>query len=532
MTFTKKAEIEGRYILNAFQRRFHSIIPTADSSRISEKRILHYTLTEETSDNDELPSNDHIESGLSSIVSFIQRLNSNDVGYSIILGDNLKESVSSEFLTLIESECIDKHLWTLSDYFGLDEADYYDPAISGSLILLNYRTSDAKIIEDCTYLLNHCWGIDSEIIYISIIYDRDNPVLYYYNYNNAEGCNPANRLFNQVQTCIKSLEISKSFPEFKQSVINEKIYLLEECSSNFYAPIPHLYFNEVSTREVEAIKERPKLRLAPYNWPYSKTIIEYLELIKTYYNSVHIFIVDKYNESQNLKDITSFDDIINYFRNRSGYTVDCLDDLYIEYGAPKYWNAYDDLFVVLNYLSTPYSLSSQSTPLLNWMDSTPPCVSDIYNSLFISVYAEIPSKLNHPGVQENADNTSTIRRLVSKWENNRSNTPFKYYCNYYPKRFLAPSEEDANNRSMIWSFKDGIKHSKFCAFYKWIKQLLTETFLDYLNEITFLCIPASTEAKYIRRFKSFSKDLCEELGMINAFDYLAYLHDGEAKHTV
>ena len=114
--------------------------------------------------------------------------------------------------------------------------------------------------------------------------------------------------------------------------------------------------------------------------------------------------------------------------------------------------------------------------------------------------------------------------------------PHKYFVDYYPTKYTSISESDENNRRLIWSFKNnGLWSDKnyqeaYGFVYSRLKDTLVSTFGGLLHEITFFCVPTSTNRAYLDRFERISSSICEELGMLNAFYHVHYIQDGEPKH--
>ena len=63
-----------------------------------------------------------------------------------------------------------------------------------------------------------------------------------------------------------------------------------------------------------------------------------------------------------------------------------------------------------------------------------------------------------------------------------------------------------------------------------LKETLAYTFGGLLHEVTLFCVPTSTHKTYSDRFERISSRLCDELGMVNAFNHVHYIQDGEPKH--
>ena len=110
---------------------------------------------------------------------------------------------------------------------------------------------------------------------------------------------------------------------------------------------------------------------------------------------------------------------------------------------------------------------------------------------------------------------------------------------YYPTTCdFEASESEWDDRYTVWDFKNdpekGIDPEDHEAtldnVIPRIKQKLIDTFgEDYLQFLTLVCLPASTNAKNVARYDDFSNRLCEETGMENAFAHVHIIQDGMSK---
>ena len=110
-----------------------------------------------------------------------------------------------------------------------------------------------------------------------------------------------------------------------------------------------------------------------------------------------------------------------------------------------------------------------------------------------------------------------IRNATSDWEM-IAGFPLYFFYWYYPKRFDSISEDSHRARSLVYSFKDGISHGRVAEM---VQTKLRSTFSESdLHSFTFVCIPASTTSVNEARYRSFSEDVCNALGMRNGFPYV------------
>jgi predicted amidophosphoribosyltransferase len=64
-----------------------------------------------------------------------------------------------------------------------------------------------------------------------------------------------------------------------------------------------------------------------------------------------------------------------------------------------------------------------------------------------------------------------------------------------------------------------------------IRQRLCETFgEEYLQFLTLVCLPASTNAKNEARYEEFASRICEETGMENGYEHTHVVKDGMSKN--
>lgn len=134
-----------------------------------------------------------------------------------------------------------------------------------------------------------------------------------------------------------------------------------------------------------------------------------------------------------------------------------------------------------------------------------------------------------------------LKSCVSSWYTHRwSSVKHIWYCDYYSYQ----AHKDVATYSMwdtwhlIWNFKNSpeknisaYEHSKALNIaVEWVEQILKKTFLEDTQNLTLVCLTASTKEKNDRRFRDFAQKVCNDLNMYNAFDHINIVTDGEAKH--
>ncbi len=107
----------------------------------------------------------------------------------------------------------------------------------------------------------------------------------------------------------------------------------------------------------------------------------------------------------------------------------------------------------------------------------------------------------------------------------------KYYFFYYyvPKRLTDHerySRESIQIQHNIWNFKDGNYQDQFINV---IEQLIKNSF-NNLEDLTLVCIPASTISANRRRYEYFSNKICKDTGLKNGFDHIQIVKEKEPKH--
>lgn len=136
-----------------------------------------------------------------------------------------------------------------------------------------------------------------------------------------------------------------------------------------------------------------------------------------------------------------------------------------------------------------------------------------------------------------------LQARVCKFER-KYDIPFFALYNYYPmnlENFKHTSKEFSICHD-IWDFKANskvckdefnlkLKHELVC---KKITPIVINCLRDFLGDdtslLTFLLVPASNAATYKIRYSWFAPYVCKELNMADAYPYVKYIEDGEAKH--
>lgn len=152
--------------------------------------------------------------------------------------------------------------------------------------------------------------------------------------------------------------------------------------------------------------------------------------------------------------------------------------------------------------------------------------------------SEIEQELLNKELQLQKEHQDILLSKVRDWDIIQGCLHYTYLLNYFPVTCnFEANKREWEDRWTVWNFKN--TPGKICeedhqeALKKVLprlKDILLNTFGDkYLQNLTFVCIPASTVEKTIARYKEFSKTLCNITGMINAYDYITVIMESEEK---
>lgn len=153
-----------------------------------------------------------------------------------------------------------------------------------------------------------------------------------------------------------------------------------------------------------------------------------------------------------------------------------------------------------------------------------------YSSLEISSINKIIAKriskhLDQIVDYENA--TKKIKAVVTNWDTSIIGFPYYFFYYYYPTRFTNVTPTSQRAREMIWNFKDGYNIPELMNM---LKQKLKDTFGDNQEQLTLVCIPASTVESNNERYQDFSEKLCSSTGMRNAYSHIHITKEKTQSH--
>lgn len=127
--------------------------------------------------------------------------------------------------------------------------------------------------------------------------------------------------------------------------------------------------------------------------------------------------------------------------------------------------------------------------------------------------------------------TQNLKNCVGEWPALYGDLHYTYLINYYPTTCdFDATQSEWNDRWLVWNFKNTpgktTEHNHQEALNNVVPRLtslLKDTFGLYLNKLTLVCIPASSEENTYARFYEFSKLLCKNTGMENSCDKISVL---------
>lgn len=141
-----------------------------------------------------------------------------------------------------------------------------------------------------------------------------------------------------------------------------------------------------------------------------------------------------------------------------------------------------------------------------------------------SSYLEIDSELF--AYVKRQDGTDPLSYRFRNWRK-LNDKPFWHFFWYVPKRYSGLTDKTQEIRKMIYDFKDGRGYELVKAL---LKIKLRATFGPLLSGMVFLCIPASNKAKSDARYRKFSREICEELGMIDGYPHVSFIREKTPAH--
>lgn len=132
-----------------------------------------------------------------------------------------------------------------------------------------------------------------------------------------------------------------------------------------------------------------------------------------------------------------------------------------------------------------------------------------------------------------------LHACVQDWHLTRYGIRYNYIYEYL--KTTAPrnaTESEWDIRHLIWAFKnDPNKSDRDYSYSEALdiivpryESVLKRTFSANTSKLTFACLPASTSNKNRLRWYEFSKRVCADLNMINAYEHIRITADAIPKH--
>lgn len=130
-------------------------------------------------------------------------------------------------------------------------------------------------------------------------------------------------------------------------------------------------------------------------------------------------------------------------------------------------------------------------------------------------------------IRDYEDTLSRLRNSVSNWDAVRG-VPHYFFYYYYPTRFTDVSADSQDARRLVYNFKDGLAHAKVKDL---VVNKIRSTFSSGdISKLCFACIPASTRAVHQSRYEDFSREVCQALGMSDAYSYITITKEKTPSH--
>lgn len=214
-----------------------------------------------------------------------------------------------------------------------------------------------------------------------------------------------------------------------------------------------------------------------------------------------------------------------------------------------------DCVIVIDAFTDNDNLKKNCEYIFNTLQDKKPCL--VYISIFkaydrkemLSYIDEKRKEAQKREAEEKEKEEERVRLQASakdmlinnakKWEHLYDDLYYTWLFYYYPITCdFDASDSEWDDRRTVWNFKNdpdknisSIQHEKALEnVIPRIRQRLCETFgEEYLQFLTLVCLPASTNVKNVARYDDFSKWLCEETGMANAYNHVHIIKDGMSK---
>ncbi len=114
-----------------------------------------------------------------------------------------------------------------------------------------------------------------------------------------------------------------------------------------------------------------------------------------------------------------------------------------------------------------------------------------------------------------------IRRQLAK--------PQVWFCKYFPVRIRNVGEDAVEARKLVWAFKDA-KEDATERVAQMTAEYIVRQYGDKVKEMTFVCVPASSEEKNENRYRHFCRRVSELSGIADGFSLVHVLKERPAVH--
>ena len=94
--------------------------------------------------------------------------------------------------------------------------------------------------------------------------------------------------------------------------------------------------------------------------------------------------------------------------------------------------------------------------------------------------------------------------------------PQVWFCKYFPVRIRNVGEDAIEARKLVWAFKDA-KEEATERVAQMTAGYLVCKYGEKVKDMTFVCVPASSEKKNVSRYKHFCQRVSELSGIANGF---------------
>ena len=115
----------------------------------------------------------------------------------------------------------------------------------------------------------------------------------------------------------------------------------------------------------------------------------------------------------------------------------------------------------------------------------------------------------------------SIKRQLAK--------PQVWFCKYFPVRIRNVGEDAIKAHNLVWAFKDA-KEEATERVARMTSGYLVCQYGDKVKDMTFICVPASSEEKNVSRYKHFCQRVSELCGIANGFSFVHVSGERPALH--